>query len=288
MFLFKSGNVKISKETKYSQEETVIINDKHLDECIEYINKHNVKHLDITNDYYKKEDIDFLFQCNHIEYLSIHGEYLKDISGIYSLKNLKGLGITSINLDIDLAHLNTLESLTLSWNKKFKNINQLSNLKGIYIWSYNPKNKNLEEFKELKNLESLLLAQCRIESLQGIQHLNKLSSLEIAYLRTLKSLKGIEGLYSSLKFLKIEACKNIQDFSTIQTLSKLEILSLPRCGEVPSINFIRRLENLEAFSFLGTNVLDGDISPCTKLKQVYFTNKKHYSHKEKDFVKFQH
>ncbi|MFE4094611.1 leucine-rich repeat domain-containing protein [Priestia sp. YIM B13484] len=288
MFLFKSGNVKIHKETKYSQEETVIINDRHLDECIEYINKHNVKHLDITNDYYKKEDIDFLFQCNHIEYLSIHGEYLKDISGIYSLKNLEGLGITSINLDIDLAHLNTLESLTLSWNKKFKNINQLSNLKGLYIWSYNPKNKNLEEFKELKNLESLLLAQCRIESLQGIQHLNKLSSLEIAYLRTLKSLKGIEGLYSSLKFLKIEACKNIQDFSTIQTLSKLEILSLPRCGEVPSINFIRRLENLEAFSFLGTNVLDGDISPCTKLKQVYFTNKKHYSHKEKDFVKFQH
>lgn len=288
MFLFKSGNVKIHKETKYSQEETVIINDKHLDECIEYINKHNVKHLDITNDYYKKEDIDFLFQCNHIEYLSIHGEYLKDISGIYSLKNLKGLGITSINLDIDLAHLNTLESLTLSWNKKFKNINQLSNLKGLYIWSYNPKNKNLEEFKELKNLESLLLAQCRIESLQGIQHLNKLSFLEIAYLRTLKSLKGIEGLYSSLKFLKIEACKNIQDFSTIQTLSKLEILSLHRCGEVPSINFIRRLENLEAFSFLGTNVLDGDISPCTKLKQVYFTNKKHYSHKEKDFVKFQH
>ncbi|MEW4265197.1 leucine-rich repeat domain-containing protein [Priestia megaterium] len=288
MFLFKSGNVKIHKETKYSQEETVIINDKYLDECIEYINKHRVKSLDITNEYYKKEGVNFLLQCNHIEYLSIDGGYLKDISGIYSLKNLKGLGISSAKIEIDLGNLSTLETLTLSWNKKFKNIHQLSNLKGLYIWSYNPKNKNLEEFKELKNLESLLLAQCRIESLQGIQHLNKLSSLEIAYLRTLKSLKGIEGLNSSLKFLKIEACKNIQGFSTIQTLSKLGMLSLPRCGEVPSINFIRRLENLEAFSFLGTNVLDGDISPCTKLKQVYFTNKKHYSHKEKDFVKFQH
>ncbi|WP_394548673.1 leucine-rich repeat domain-containing protein [Priestia aryabhattai] len=284
MFLFKSGNVKISKETKHSQEETVIINDKHLDECIEYINKHDVKHIDITNNYYKKEDIDFLFQCNHIEYLSIHGEYLKDISGIYSLKNLKGLGITSINLDIDLAHLNTLESLTLSWNKKFKNINQLSNLKGLYIWKYNPKNKNLEEFKELKNLENLHLTQCRVESLQGIQHLNKLSSLDIAYLSSLKSLEGLENLDVSLKFLKIESCKNIQDMSVIGLLKNLEQLSLPRCGELPSINFIRNLKKLTGFSFLGTNVLDGDISPCENLSQVYFTNKKHYSHKEKDFI----
>lgn len=286
MFLFKSGNVKIHKETKYSEEETVYINDKYLDECIEYINKHRVKSLNITNEHYKREDINFLFQCNHIEYLSIHGEYLKDISGIYSLKNLKGLGITSTNLDIDLSHLNTLESLTLSWNKKFKNINQLSNLKGLYIWNYNPKNKNLEDFKELKNLESLLLAQCRIESLQGIQHLNTLSSLEIAYLRSLKSLKGLGNLDVSLKFLKIEACKNIQDISDISLLTNLEKLSLTKCGELTSINFIRNLKKLTGFSFLGTNVLDGDISPCTRLKQVYFTNKKHYSHKEKDFIKF--
>ncbi|MCJ7983162.1 leucine-rich repeat domain-containing protein [Priestia sp. OVL9] len=286
MFLFKSGNVKIHKETKYSEGETVYINDKYLDECIEYINKHRVKSLNITHEYYKREDIDFLFQCNHIEYLSIDGEYLKDISGIYSLKNLKGLGTASINLDIDLARLNTLESLTLSWNKKFKNINKLSNLKGLYIWNYNPKNKNLEEFKELKNLESLLLAQCRIESVQGIQHLNKLSSLEIAYLRSLKSLKGLGNLDVSLKFLKIEACKNIQDISDISLLTNLEKLSLTKCGKLTFINFIRNLKKLTGFSFLGTNVLDGDISPCTRLKQVYFTNKKHYSHKEKDFIKF--
>ncbi|MDD1515666.1 leucine-rich repeat domain-containing protein [Priestia megaterium] len=286
MFLFKSGNVKIHKETKYSEEETVYINDKYLDECIEYINKHRVKSLNITNEHYKREDINFLFQCNHIEYLSIHGEYLKDISGIYSLKNLKGVGITSTNLDIDLSHLNTLESLTLSWNKKFKNINQLSNLKGLYIWKYNPENKNLEEFKELKNLENLHLTQCRVESLQGIQYLNKLSSLDIAYLRSLKSLEGLENLDVSLKFLKIEACKNIEDVSVIGLLKNLEKLSLPRCGELPSINFIKNLKKLNGFSFLGTNVLDGDISPCTRLKQVYFTNKKHYSHKEKDFIKF--
>ncbi|MBK0010276.1 leucine-rich repeat domain-containing protein [Bacillus sp. S35] len=286
MFLFKSGNVKIHKETKYSEEETVYINDKYLDECIEYINRHRVKSLNITNEHYKREDINFLFQCNHIEYLSIHGEYLKDISGIYSLKNLKGLGITSTNLDIDLSHLNTLESLTLSWNKKFKNINQLSNLKGLYIWKYNPGNKNLEEFKELKNLENLHLTQCRVESLQGIQYLNKLNSLDIAYLRSLKSLEGLENLDVSLKFLKIEACKNIEDVSVIGLLKNLEKLSLPRCGELPSINFIKNLKKLNGFSFLGTNVLDGDISPCTRLKQVYFTNKKHYSHKEKDFIKF--
>lgn len=286
MFLFKSGNVKVHKETKYSQEETVYINDKYLDECIEYINKHRVKSLNITNEYYKKEDINFLLQCNHIEYLSIDGGYLKDISGIYSLKNLKGLGTASINLDIDLARLNTLESLTLSWNKKFKNINKLSNLKGLYIWNYNPKNKNLEDFKELKNLKSLLLAQCRIESLQGIQHLNQLSSLEIAYLRSLKSLKGLGNLDVSLKFLKIEACKNIQDISDIGLLKNLEKLSLTKCGELTSINFIRNLKKLTGFSFLSTNVLDGDISPCTRLKQVYFTNKKHYSHKENDFIRF--
>lgn len=228
MFLFKSGNVKIHKETKYSQEETVYINDRYLDECIEYINKHRVKSLDITNEYYKKEDINFLLQCNHIEYLSIDGGYLKDISGIYFLENLKGFGILSANIEINLGNLSTLETLTLSWNKKLKNIHQLSNLKELYIWNYNPKSKNLEEFKDLKSLERLHLTQCRIESLQGVEHINKLNSLEIAYLRTLKSLTGLEGLYNSLKFLKIEACKNIQDSSTIQTLSNLETLILTK------------------------------------------------------------
>ena len=67
-------------------------------------------------------------------------------------------------------------------------------------------------------------------------------------------------------------------------MTNLEELGFNDCKEIPSIRFIGNMKSLKKFTFVNTNVLDGDLSACTSLEYVGFLDKKHYSHKRKDFV----
>jgi hypothetical protein len=46
-----------------------------------------------------------------------------------------------------------------------------------------------------------------------------------------------------------------------------------------------KMLNLEFISFVGTNILDGNLHWCKGIGYVGFENKRHYSHKFKDFKK---
>ena len=47
------------------------------------------------------------------------------------------------------------------------------------------------------------------------------------------------------------------------------------------ISFIRKMKNLKFFSFVKTNIKDGDITPCLGLEYAGFDDKRHYSHRMK-------
>jgi hypothetical protein len=92
-------------------------------------------------------------------------------------------------------------------------------------------------------------------------------------------ISAIKHLSENLKDLEIESAKKIEDFSPIGKVWSLEDLALNNCGTIPSIGFIKHLPHLESMKFWDSTVVDGDVSPCLELEYVYFTNKKHYSHK---------
>lgn len=281
MRISKIGNICVRKGL---ENEWVMVSQEHLNECIEYINQHNITYLEIGGAY-EDEDVNFLEHCSNVEHLIISNHAIKNISGVYDLKKLKSLSITESSLTLELDKLTTLEKLFLHWNKRITGIEHLVNLKQLYLWNYAPKGGNLEELRDLTKIEVLSLTQCKIHSLAGIGNLKKLRRLELNYLRQLNDLADLRGVKNSLQRLEIESCKKVEDPSEIQYLQKLEFLIFSNCGDIPSIGFIRELPHLKHFAFDGTNVLDGDLSVCTRLDSVYFTNKKHYSHKLKDLEK---
>lgn len=283
MRIEKIGKVRLGKDEGV---ETIIIDNDNVAESIEYINQHNIKSVKVDEDY-QFENIDFLRSvCSNIESLSINNRFLKDFSGAYHLKNIKALAITNLrpSLTIDFERLSTIEDIYGEIPSKTKGLEGLRNLKSLGLWKYKPKNQNVEEFSNFQELTSLELIRSNINSLKGIDKLNKLNFLGLYYLKSLNDIEDIKFLPYNLSALKIENCKAIDNFDAIGHLKVLKELIVLDCGEIPSINFVRGLSQLNTLVFAGTNILDGDLSPCKEIDYVYFTEKKHYSHRLNDFT----
>ena len=268
----------------FDDELVYIISSEKINECIKFINDNNIKHLEIADAYYQVEDLNFLKECVDVENLTIHNHYIKSAHGIYSLRNLKYLSHGEYNnAEIDFNNLNSIERLYLFWNKKINGIESLENLKKLFMWKYKPKNGNFDNLSNLKKLEYFFLTQSNLKTLDGIGNLKNLSYLELNYHRSLTDLGNIGELKDSLKQLEITSCKKIENYYKLCELMSLESCIVSNCGDIPSIGFASHLKNLKHFTFLGTNVIDGDMNPCFGIDYVYFNDKKHYSHKRKTF-----
>ena len=132
---------------------------------------------------------------------------------------------------------------------------------------------------ELHNLEDLSIIQSPIKTIEGIHRFPSLKQLELAYLPKLETLSAIAELKNSLlELLECDHCKKVGDYEVIQYLKNLKILRFNDCGEIPTISFINDMPLLEKLSFVKTNILDGNLHPCLKLKYAGFFAKRHYSH----------
>lgn len=259
---------------------TVYIDSENVQESVQYIQEHQIKSVDITYDY-EEAQIDFLSECPTVEYISLEGSSIKDINGIYHLKILKTLVIndTSRSLTVDFSQLTSLERIIGTLPPKAEGIGSLVNLKKLQIWDYKPKGKNLKELADLKALVDLELINANITSLEGIQGLKNLSELGLFRMRALTDIEAIQHLSENLTSIQIEGAKKIQDFSPIGKVQSLVHLGLNNCGTISSIRFLKHLPHLSSMRFWDSTVLNGDVSPCIELEHVYFTNKKHYSHR---------
>lgn len=265
--------------------ETVLVSQKNLGECIEYINMFNISGVQISDMYYELEDINFLSECENITHLMLDNMFLKDVSSIYNLNKLQDIAVIDSNFKLELNKLTNLESLAMYCDKKVTGLEELTNLKSLSLWKYIPKNRDLNELKHLRNLEDIKITQSRIDSINGIENFKNLKSLQLYYLRTLKSLESLKYTSEKLTSLEIEMCKNVEKFCSVQYLESLEVLRLLDCGDIPTIDFIKNLKELNCFSFVGSTVVDGDLSFCEGIEYVSFTDKKHYSHKKLSFNK---
>jgi hypothetical protein len=281
MTLYKIGNVEIIRYID-DLEDTLVVSSENVSECLDLIKTHNFKFLLIDKSYDKTE-IDFLEECPDIEKLTIYSTTVKNFNGFSYLVNLKVLSLHVNNrVKLDIGNLLSLEEV---YGELPSNTIGLSNLKKLHrmkVRSYKPPSKSLVELAELENIQELILTQSSLDSLNGIERMKHLRKLELNYIRTLHDISAIRTS-NSLEMLEIESCKNIEDYSPIGSLINLEYLSLLACGSIPSIEFIKEMTKLIAFTFYNTNVVDGDLSFCEGIEDVHFTQKKHYSHRMKDF-----
>lgn len=273
---------------KPNEYNTIFIEEKRINECVKFINNNGIKSLCISPKYYASADINFLRSCPNVDKVSVESMNI-DYLGLHSLNNLKALHLDNnftkgFHSELNLAEFDKLELLSIgNWDKNIKGLNECRSLKSLRLWKYKPKGGDLQELSCLSDLEVLVLTHAAISSLKGCGELKKLQSLQLYYIKFLEMIDEIERISGSLKNLRVNHCKNIKNHEYVACLKNLILLDFSECGEIPTINFIKKMDNLKSFIFINTNIIDGDLSPCVGLEHVGFFDKKHYSHKFREF-----
>ena len=239
-------------------------------------NKSKIKSIQILLDLESEETLKILYQFENLENLSIgnsvypftfklHVTAWKDLKKLTTNGNIEIIGLDKINL----------KTLIVNENKKFKIDSCGIALRSLQFIASKP--FNLKDFSDSADLRSLTLTQTSIRSLEGIGHYEELMNLQINYCSKLTDISAL-GKCQSLQVVAFESCKNIQDLTPLTALKNLKQLVLFKCGEIPSLGFINEIPSLESILFTETNILDGDLRPCLRLKSAWSsTGKRHYN-----------
>ena len=262
-----------------------------IEDYIDYINYNNIEkaQVEIT-------DLDFLKLCPSLQFLRItipeDFEGKVDFQGLYNLKYIKQLSLQNVSgrrnnivHECSLENLQGLEYLGIEVNKGTNYFNNITTLKSLNVSKYVGTNKDLTNLSDLKELDTLTLIQCKMESLNGIGNLNKIQCLYLYHNRSLKDIAALGEATKTLKALRIDSCSKIEDFSVLEKLENLELLQLSGNNKLPNLNFLKGMKNLKTFDF-NMNVLDGDLSLCMNIGCVFSDiNRKQYNIKDEDLPK---
>jgi hypothetical protein len=226
-------------------------------------------------------DLSFLKDFPDLLFLEIDGHKQHiDPRHLDGLANLRGLKISTAIGGVDFSCFPELEVFWGDWHPDNRGIARCHELRRLNISHYNPPSRDLAEFAGLVRLEDLGLVQTNIASLAGIEALEDVRSLDIAYAPKLESLAALAN-HASLREIDFETVKQIQSYEPLAKIPCLRRLLLFKCASMPDLQWIAGLQHLDFFTFVETNVTDGDLSPLLKLPRLRVAGtlgKKHYSH----------
>jgi|ERR1019366_1655015 hypothetical protein len=80
---------------------------------------------------------------------------------------------------------------------------------------------------------------------------------------------GLAGAASFLRTLHLQSCRRIERLDAIGGAAGLEFLNVSECGDIQSLSPLAALHELRVLYLYGTTrVLDGDLTPLTRLPQL--------------------
>ena len=262
---------------------------KTLQEHIEYINVNNIKKALIV-----AEDISFLRKCPCLEYLYVIPSLIAkefDFSPLYDLPKIKWLYCETMYGDekkqiayVDYSKIQGLQCLFIYGKYGHQQLSKVKGLKKLFFSEGQPAKTSLEGVFDGNDLEELDICQSSLHSLKGLNVASSLRKLGLSYNRKLEDISDLSEVKNTIISLEIENCGKIKDFSVLNELCNLEKLRLVGSNKLPDLNFIHNMPKLKSFIFM-MNSENGDLSMCERIPYVAIKNRKHYTHKDKDFSK---
>ena len=259
-----------------------------LSEHIQYIRKNEIRKAIVV-----AENISFLQQCPCLEQLVIIPSETVDsfdYTPLYSMPNIKWLNCTTVwgekgkhIAHIDYEKLPDVVHLTVMGKAGHHHVNALQKLTTLYLGQGAPSEGTLFNSISGDVLKHLSLCQSSVRSLAGVEAASGLIQLSLSYCRSLSDISALSNLRHSLRWLEIESCGKLKDFSPIQELDNLEYLFLRGSNSLPTLSFLSMLPKLQYFEF-SMNCEDGDISVCDRIVGVRIKNRRHYNRKNSDFL----
>ena len=160
----------------------------------------------------------------------------------------------------------------------------MPSLRALSLSHYAPASGDLTGLPAIPKLEDLDLVQSRNLTLSGVNRFPGLKRMTIAYFPRLVDLSPLIAFADgALEVLEFANCPNLTHHDQVKVIQSLRRLAFNKCGEIPSLRFLDDFLALESFSFVDTNILDGDLTPCLRLQFAGFLDKRHYSHRSSDF-----
>jgi len=194
-----------------------------IDVCIAEVKKSGVKGLFGCPVFgFKQDNLDFLKETPDVEQLWFWEINLKNIDGIYSLKNLRYFGIQDKRAPIDFSMFSELEHMVWNYTKKDKGLTELLKVKNFDLWRYNPKTKSYDGLCLPPNIEKLDVNWANPSTLEGLQCLPRLREIQFHYCRNLTTLKGLEVIAPNLEKLVVTRCKNMTDIDVLNELKNIK------------------------------------------------------------------
>jgi hypothetical protein len=226
------------------------------------------------------ESLDILRDFKGLKILLIRGLPDMKMDGLQYLPDLVELSLDETTQSLDFSMLPTLRKLSADWNKNLLKNAHLSGLTALRISKYKSVKNDLSDFPNFPALRELELVQSTVTSLNGISRFAGLRRIELHHLTKLEKLGELN--LPELTAFVADVCKRLNDHNQLSACTTLEELKLHECGALKSVRFVDFLRKLKTFRFMKTDVLDGDLSPLLRLDDVYFTEKRHFSHKVND------
>lgn len=228
------------------------------------------------------ESLDFLKEYSFLERIDISAltdnDY--DYSFLQKLKNLKQLSISidvlnakSTNI-LDLSALTNLKTLSINWRKGIQGLENCALIERLYLGEF--KEENLEKVSSLINLKTLSIKNSTIQTLQGIQPFKLLEKALFGHCKRLKDVHQLDGL-AFLEKLTFDLCPHIKSFNSLKDLGKLETLEIIGCKHIDTLDFLNNIKSIQNFKFGGTIILDGNLIPAQRIKDVFYQHKKYYN-----------
>ncbi|MDP2228970.1 MAG: hypothetical protein Q8J78_16000 [Moraxellaceae bacterium] len=229
---------------------------------------------------FSESDLNILNKLPPLKMLALYGfSKSLDLSVVESINALEELALDGKAAVVDFCLLPSLRRLYVEWwDGVFVNEGE-ANLIGLKVGKLST--DDLAPLASFQGLQELDLVQPKIKSLLGIEYFHGLRVLSVY---AAKKLTDISGINDGIRELCIEQSGSIADYGPIASCKSIEVLRVHRSAAFKSLSFVSGLKQLQSFRFMNTDVLDGDLSFLSGIPDVCFTQKKHFSHKLKDFA----
>jgi len=265
---------------------SVFVESDRIDACMEYATQNGLAGIAISPlGGFRLADLSFLSRYPGVEHLTILHAEMVDISRVSILRDLRYLQISGrARQSVDLADFPFLRELRIEWWPKLRFGDSMSSLRALSLRGYAPASNDLSRLPEIPELEDLDLVQSHKLTLSGIYRFPTLRRLTLAYMPNLVDLSPLRSFSDgAIEILEFGNCPKLANHDTVSVIQSLRRLAFNKCGEIPSLRFLDDLKALESFSFVDTNIVDGNLTPCLRLQFAGFFDKRHYSHRSSDF-----
>lgn len=226
-------------------------------------------------------DLSFLKDFPLLLYLEVLGQKKVNTRPLDGLSNLRGLRLETPGTGLDFGCFPELEVFVGDWHADNSNLSRCQELRQIRTWKFKPRSKDLSDLAGVTRLEQLEITQSDLTSLAGVEALEDLRYLEVAYVPKLESLAALSKCGAGIRELDITNARNIRNYKPIASIEKLRRLRISYSAPMKNLKWTAGMNDLDFFSFVDTNVENGDLSPLLKLPKLRYVgsmNKRHHSH----------